>query len=175
LVEQQTSEQVVAVLAHELGHWSLGHTTKLIGISSAHTFYMFSLFSAFQHNSQMFAEFGFHKELPVMIGFFLFSEVLGPTECVIQLLMNITTRAFEYQADNFALKLGYKAELAQALIKLQIKNLSSMDADYLYSSYHYSHPILTERLRAIDWKGDEKVAEKAKDSPAPAAASGREL
>jgi STE24 endopeptidase len=98
LVEQQTHEQVVAVLAHELGHWSLGHTTKLIGISSAHTFYMFSLFSAFQHNSQMFAEFGFHKELPVMIGFFLFSEVLGPTECVIQLLMNIITRAFEYQA-----------------------------------------------------------------------------
>lgn len=77
--------------------------------------------------------------------------------------------------DNFALKLGYKAELAQALIKLQIKNLSSMDADYLYSSYHYSHPILTERLRAIDWKGDEKVAVKAKDSTEPAAASGREL
>jgi STE24 endopeptidase len=78
-------------------------------------------------------------------------------------------------ADNFALKLGYKAELAQALIKLQIKNLSSMDADYLYSSYHYSHPILTERLRAIDWKGDEKVAEKAKDSTGSAVASGREL
>jgi STE24 endopeptidase len=50
-----------------------------------------------------------------------------------------------------------------------------MDADYLYSSYHYSHPILTERLRAIDWKGDEKVAEKAKDSTGSAAASGREL
>ena len=77
--------------------------------------------------------------------------------------------------DNFALNLGYKAELAQALIKLQIKNLSSMDADYLYSSYHYSHPILTERLRAIDWKGDEKVAEKSKDSSKPVKAADREL
>jgi STE24 endopeptidase len=64
--------------------------------------------------------------------------------------------------DNFALSLGYKAELAQALIKLQIKNLSSMDADPLYSAYHHSHPILTERLRAIEWKGEEKVSEKPK-------------
>jgi STE24 endopeptidase len=48
------------------------------------------------------------------------------------------------------------------LIKLQIKNLSSMDADYLYSSYHYSHPILPERLRAIGWKGSDHVAEKKK-------------
>jgi STE24 endopeptidase len=60
------------------------------------------------------------------------------------------------------LELGYKAELATALIKLQIKNLSSMDADYLYSSYHYSHPILPERLRAIGWKGSDHLAEKKK-------------
>lgn len=60
-------------------------------------------------------------------------------------------------ADAFSKKLGYSAELAQSLIKLQIQNLSSMDADHLYSSYHYSHPILTERLKAIGWK-DEKAA-----------------
>ena len=59
--------------------------------------------------------------------------------------------------DSFSHKLGYAQSLASALIKLQIQNLSSMDADYLYSSYHYSHPILTERLKAIGWKGDRKV------------------
>ena len=68
--------------------------------------------------------------------------------------------------DNFALGLGYGEELAAALIKLQVKNLSAMDADYLYSSYHYSHPILTERLKAIGWKGDKKVEPKAQDGSA---------
>lgn len=98
LIEQQSKEEIVAVLAHELGHWSLGHTTRLIMISSGHLFIMFALFSAFVHNKQMFSEFGFHNEMPIIIGFFLFSEVLTPSECVIQLLQNIVTRSFEYQA-----------------------------------------------------------------------------
>jgi STE24 endopeptidase len=55
--------------------------------------------------------------------------------------------------DQFALELGYREELARALIKLQVKNLSAMDADWLYSAYNHSHPILTERLRALDYKG----------------------
>lgn len=59
--------------------------------------------------------------------------------------------------DNFSFKLGYSAELASALIKLQVQNLSSMDADWLYSSYHYSHPILTERLKAVGWTSEKKA------------------
>jgi STE24 endopeptidase len=98
LIEQQTEEQVVAVLAHELGHWKMGHTSKLLAINSGHLFFIFSMFSAFVHNKQLFSEFGFHKEQPILIGFFLFSEVLGPSECVMQLVMNIMTRSFEYQA-----------------------------------------------------------------------------
>jgi STE24 endopeptidase len=133
--------------------------------------------------------------MPVLIGFMLFNEVFGPTDSIVKLLMNIVTRAFEYQAgrhnptfrrmhpsnncaDDFALKLGYKAELAQALIKLQIKNLSSMDADYYYSAYHYSHPILTERLKAIQWTGEKKAEFKnapEKDAAAADVATGREL
>lgn len=61
------------------------------------------------------------------------------------------------------------------MIKLQITNLSAMDADYLYSSYHYSHPILTERLKAIGWKGDKKVDFKDLDSEKPVKAADREL
>jgi STE24 endopeptidase len=60
--------------------------------------------------------------------------------------------------DQFALKLGYKDELAKALIKLQVKNLSAMDADWLYSAYTYSHPILIERLRALGYKGEGKAS-----------------
>lgn len=64
----------------------------------------------------------------------------------------------EPSTDAFSFKLGYAQELAAALIKLQIQNLSSMDADPLYSSYHYSHPILTERLKAVGWTSEKKVS-----------------
>lgn len=59
--------------------------------------------------------------------------------------------------DAFSFKLGYAAELASSLIKLQIQNLSSMDADWMYSAYHYSHPILTERLKAVGWNSEKQV------------------
>lgn len=55
--------------------------------------------------------------------------------------------------DEFAVKLGYSTELAKSLIKLQVQNLATMDADWMYSSYHYTHPILPERLSALGWKG----------------------
>lgn len=80
--------------------------------------------------------------------------------------------------DAFSYKLGYATELASSLIKLQIQNLSSMvcscmspeqsqpltvtflkDADWAYSSYHFSHPILTERLKAVGWTSEKKVSD----------------
>ncbi|KAJ9668878.1 zinc metalloprotease [Coniosporium apollinis] len=174
LLEKSSDKEVEAVLAHELGHWKMGHTTKLLGISQFHLFYIFALFSVFIKNQSLYRSFGFHHEQPVLIGFLLFNEVLGPTDSVVKLLMNILTRSMEYEADAFAKKLGYTAELASALTKLQIQNLSSMDADWMYSSYHYSHPILTERLKAIGWKGG-KAESKNEDSEKPIKASDREL
>ena len=74
------------------------------------------------------------------------------------------------------MNLGYAKELGASLIKLQIQNLSSMDADWMYSSFHYSHPILTERLKAMGWTGDKKVLEeKAADEEKPVLAADREL
>ena len=74
------------------------------------------------------------------------------------------------------MKLGYSKELAKSLIKLQIQNLSTMDADWLYASYHFSHPILPERLGALGWTSDEKVMNgKEKDSEKPIKTADREL
>lgn len=84
--------------------------------------------------------------------------------------MNILTRRYEFQADAFALGLGYREELARSLIRLQTQNLSTMEADSMYASYHYSHPILSERLKALGWKPTEKVSEDEK----VVKASGRE-
>lgn len=98
LLEKSSNKEVEAVLAHELGHWSMGHTTKLLGISQFHLFYMFALFSVFINNRSLYKSFGFHTEQPILIGFLLFNEVLGPTDSIIKLLMNILTRKFEFEA-----------------------------------------------------------------------------
>ncbi|KAK8017471.1 peptidase family M48 [Apiospora rasikravindrae] len=175
LIEKSNSEEVTAVLAHELGHWSLGHTTRLFGISQIHVFYIFTLFSVFINNVSLYRDFGFIKEHPIIIGFILFSDALAPMDTVIKLLMNIISRRFEFQADEFARKLGYQQELAASLIKLQIQNLSTMDADWMYASYHFSHPILSERLKALDWTPSGKVTEEKPEETVAEKASGREL
>lgn len=116
----------------------------------------------------MYTDFGFLNEHPIIIGFILFSDILGPMDSVIKLLMNILSRRFEFQADAFATSLGYSADLAKSLIKLQIQNLSTMDADWMFASYHFSHPILSERLKALKWQPTEKVEGKEDDSAAKA-------
>jgi STE24 endopeptidase len=126
LIDKSSTPEIEAVLAHELGHWKMGHTTKLLGISSFHLFYIFALFSVFIKNNSLFRAFGFETERPMLIGFLLFNEVLGPTDSILKLGMNTMTRKFEYEADAFSHKLGYATELASSLVKLQIQNLSSM-------------------------------------------------
>ena len=119
----------------------------------------------------MYRSFGFMNEQPVLIGLMLFIYVWKPMDHTIKWIMQINSRRNEYGAgihtslfvshvlipDQFALNLGYKDELARALIKLQVKNLSAMDADWLYSAYNHSHPILVERLRALGYKGGEDI------------------
>ncbi|OAL06741.1 CaaX prenyl protease [Phaeosphaeriaceae sp. SRC1lsM3a] len=176
LLEKSTEKEVEAVLAHELGHWKMNHTSRLLFIGQAHLFYIFSLFSVFINNRSLYADFGFFRERPNIVGFILFNEILSPTDSIVKLLLNIWTRKMEYEADAFAVKLGYAKELGASLIKLQIQNLSSMDADWFYSSFHHSHPILTERLKAMNWAGDKKISEeKAADDEKPLKAADREL
>ncbi|KAK3081804.1 hypothetical protein LTS18_002377, partial [Coniosporium uncinatum] len=196
LLEQSSNDEVVAVLAHELGHWKMGHTTSLLLVSQFHMFYIFALFSAFIHNASLYRAFGFGglpgeslinskrvPGMPIMIGLLLFNDVFAPLDNFIKLGMNTLTRRFEYQADAFAVAQKKKDALARALIKLQVSNLSSMDADWVYSAYHYSHPILSERLGAMGWKSTEKVEVKEKkkegdgekEDGGAAVASGREL
>jgi STE24 endopeptidase len=69
---------------------------------------------------------------------------------VVGYFTNLISRRFEFQADGFAVSLGHGKDLRQALLKMEEKNKASMNVDYLYSAYHYSHPPLKERLEAID-------------------------
>ncbi len=76
----------------------------------------------------------------------VFLDPLGP---LFGFLTSALSRAFEYQADAFAHRLGYSLSLQKALTKLHLENLSALVVDPLYSAYRYSHPPLAERLTAL--------------------------
>ncbi|RSH90123.1 hypothetical protein EHS25_001456 [Saitozyma podzolica] len=162
LMEKSSPAEVEAVLAHELGHWYFSHPTKLLLIAQFHLLFTFTLFHIFIHNRSLFSSFDFPSSLavagpngspssqPIIIGFMLFQMVLEPLDTVVKFLMNKQTRKYEYQADEFAVRLDKTQELKDALIKLHVDNLSSPHNDPIYSAYHHSHPTLPERLRAMD-------------------------
>lgn len=101
LLEKTEDKEVEGVLAHELGHWKLGHTMKLLATAQAHTFYTFAMFSAFVNNRSFFQAFGFYEEKPIIIALLLFNEVLAPIDAVVSLLMNMVSRLYEFQAGTY--------------------------------------------------------------------------
>ncbi|EAQ90576.1 hypothetical protein CHGG_02511 [Chaetomium globosum CBS 148.51] len=135
--------------------------------------------SVFVNNNSLYSDFGFTNQHPIIVGFLLFSDILGPLDNVIKLLMNILSRKFEFEADGFCQRPRVQHRASSlAMIKLQIQNLSTMDADWMFASYHFSHPILSERLKALNWQPTEKVEVKGGDKEAAkedvATATGRD-
>jgi STE24 endopeptidase len=159
LIEHSTVEETVAVLAHEIGHWKLNHIPKSLLFAQVHLFLVFSMFSGFINNNSLYSSFGFRTIKPTIIGFVLFSDIFTPVEGVMQFAHNLMSRTFEYQADNYAVDNGYSNVLARSLLKMFTENLGSIDADWLYSAYHHSHPILPERLKGLGYVSEEKVGD----------------
>lgn len=142
-------EEVVAVIAHELGHWKLSHTMYSFLAMQVLTLLQFGGYTLVRNSSDLFLSFGFTTQ-PVLIGLILFQHTIMPFHHLVSFGLNLVSRAFEFQADAFARKLGYREPLRAGLIKLQEENLSAMNTDPWYSAYHYSHPPLVERLQALD-------------------------
>lgn len=147
-----TNEEVVAVLGHELGHWSLGHVTKNICIIQVHLLLIFYIFGVLFKNPLLYQALGFPAGVqPVLIGLVVvFTYVLAPYNAILGFAMTTMTRLFEYQADAFAQELGYADELGRALIKLNVDNLGFPIHDPLYSSWNHSHPTLLQRLARLE-------------------------
>ncbi|KAK6456654.1 zinc metalloprotease [Scheffersomyces xylosifermentans] len=162
LIDHSTIDEVVAVLAHEIGHWKLNHLPKTLIATQAHLFMTFSLFSAFIHNKSLYSSFGFNTQ-PTIIGFLLFNDIFSPLESAMQFAMNLLSRKHEYEADAYAKSCGYSENLSVSLIRLSTENLSAFDADWLYSAYHHSHPILSERLTALGYVSTGKVVKETKE------------
>ncbi|XP_073281823.1 CAAX prenyl protease 1 homolog isoform X2 [Primulina huaijiensis] len=155
LIQQcKDDEEIVAVIAHELGHWKLSHTMYSFFAVQVLTLLQFGGYTLVRNSKDLFQSFGFDTQ-PVLIGLVLFQHTVIPLQHIVSFLLNLVSRSFEFQADSFAKKLGYASPLRAALVKLQEENLSAMNTDPWYSAYHYSHPPLVERLAAID-KTDKK-------------------
>ncbi|CAA7410970.1 unnamed protein product [Spirodela intermedia] len=150
LIQQCANEdEIVAVIAHELGHWKLNHTMYSFIAVQVLSFLQFGGYTLVRNSKDLFRSFGFDTQ-PVLIGLMIFQHTVIPLQHIVSFGLNLISRAFEFQADAFGKKLGFAASLRAALVKLQEENLSAMNTDPWYSAYHYSHPPLVERLAALD-------------------------
>ncbi|KAF8778713.1 CAAX prenyl protease 1 homolog [Argiope bruennichi] len=144
------NDEILAVLAHELGHWKLNHVLKNLIIVQVNLFLCFSVFALLYKNSTLYHAFGFHDQQPVIVGLVvIFQYVFLPYNEVLSFLMTVLSRRFEFQADAFAKLLNKAADLRSALIKLNKDNLGFPVYDWLYSTWHHSHPPLLERIHAL--------------------------
>lgn len=110
LIDKATSDEVEAVLAHELGHWSHSDPLKLMFVAQLQIWFQMSLLALFIHNRSLFRAFGFPAGpsdlMPIMIGMELFQLVVLPLDTVVQFALNAIVRRIEYQADSFACQLS---------------------------------------------------------------------
>ena len=153
LLEQvDNHEQILAVLAHEIGHWFHSHTLRMLALSQVHIFCLFYLFSLFRSNADLYESFGFDRptsHFPTIVSLMLFSFLYSPVEAVLGFAINVSSRRYEFQADAYAARLGYAVELREALIKISVKNRGMMWPDWMYAAYHYSHPPVVDRLARL--------------------------
>jgi STE24 endopeptidase len=149
LLAQLTPTELVAVLAHEIGHYKKKHIVQGMCLSITHLGVMFFLLSVFLHHQALFQ--AFYVEQPsVYAGLILFGLLYAPVELFLSIGMHIFSRKHEYEADRFAVETIQSPEaMAQALQKLSLHNLSNLTPHPFYVFLNYSHPPVLERIRAI--------------------------
>ena len=149
LIKNHTNDELVAVLAHEIGHYKLRHIISNMIFSILSTGLMLYIMSKFLYNSEISYALGGnisfrHFEI------FAFLILYTPVDRFISIVMNIKSRNNEYEADNFAVQTYKKLPMISALKKLSRDNLSNLTPHPVYEFLNYSHPSLSKRLDAIE-------------------------
>ena len=145
LIKDMTTDEIVAVLAHEIGHNKKKHVIQGLLIGLVQTGIVLFVFGLLIGNPKLSSALGV-DEPNFHIGLVAFGVLYSPISFFTGIFMNILSRKNEYEADRFAAE-NFKPEaLASALKKLSVNNLSNLTPHKLYVFFHYSHPTLLQRL-----------------------------
>jgi STE24 endopeptidase len=148
LVNDMNTDEITAVLAHEVGHYKKKHVLQSILISIAQMGIMFFLFGWLASNPLMAEVLG-AKQNSFHLSLITFSLLYAPVSMVTGLLMNLFSRKNEYEADAYAKETYSPAPLISALKKLSINHLSNLQPHPAFVFINYSHPTLLQRMRAL--------------------------
>jgi len=149
LIEKHTVPELVAVLAHEIGHHKKKHILQGTIINIIHFGVLFFVLSIFLGSSGLYDAF-YMEQQSVYSGILFFGLLYTPLEMVLSVVMNALSRKNEYEADRFAAEtIEQPHHLTEALKKLYAGNLSNLMPHPFYVFLSYSHPPLLQRIRAI--------------------------
>jgi len=148
LTNEMTTEEVVAVLAHEIGHYKKRHVVQGLMLGIAQTGLLLFLFSVVMKSPAVSQALGVEQP-NFHIGMIAFSILYSPLSMVTGLAMNRLSRKNEFEADAFAAENYGPAPLITALKKLSVKNLSNLTPHPVYVFFNFSHPPLLQRLEHL--------------------------
>ncbi len=149
LLEKHSNDEMVAILAHEVGHYKKHHIKVGILISILHTGLLFWLLSIFIDNSGLFEAFQM-KEISVYGGLTFFMILYSPVELVLSVIMNAVSRRNEFQADAYSARTTEESEhLISGLKNLSVSNLGNLTPHSLSVLLDHSHPPVLERITAL--------------------------
>jgi STE24 endopeptidase len=149
LIERHSVNELVSILAHEMGHYKKKHIIRAIARSVIVMGLTLFLLSLFIENEQLFAAFKMER-LSVYASLFFFGFLYTPIAMLIGLAENIISRKNEYEADAFAVETYGNADaMIAGLKKLSVDNLSNLTPHPFKVFISYSHPPVLERIKAI--------------------------
>ena len=148
LIDNHEEDELVAVLAHEIGHYKKKHIIKNMAISIAQTGIMFLLLSIFLNSEGLYDAF-FMEQISVYAGLIFFGMLYAPIDMIVSVFMQILSRKYEFEADEFASTTYKKEPMIDALKKLSKDNLSNLTPHPFYVFLNYSHPPVLDRIKAI--------------------------
>ncbi len=149
LIAAHPVQELVAVLAHEIGHFKKKHIIITMVLSFLNLGALFFLLSLFMNNRSLFDAF-YMKDLSVYGSLLFFSLLYTPVEWVLSIVMHALSRKHEYEADAYAVSTCAQGpSLAEALKKLSRNNLSNLTPHPLYVFLNYSHPPVLQRILRI--------------------------
>lgn len=149
LVEKLKPSEILAVLAHEMGHFKLKHIPKMMAASILQTGIMFYLLSLFLGNENIAHAFSV-SQVSVYSSLVFFGFLYTPISMLVSILFNILSRKHEYEADNYAATTTDRPEeLIEGLKRLSQANLSNLTPHPLMVFIHYSHPPVLDRIHNL--------------------------